>query len=59
MDGQAFLTLGLFDFGSLLLWRDLDPANWPRSGAREPAIAAAADRGQAASSHCRAGRAAG
>jgi hypothetical protein len=26
---RPFLTLGLFDFGAFLLWRDLDPANWP------------------------------
>lgn len=26
---RPFLTLGLFDFGSFLLWRDLDPAAWP------------------------------
>ena len=24
------LTLGLVSFGKILMWRDLDPANWPR-----------------------------
>lgn len=30
---RPYLTLGLFDFGSFLLWRDLDPANWPEGAA--------------------------
>jgi hypothetical protein len=30
---RPYLTLGLFDFGSFLLWRDLDPAVWPPGSA--------------------------
>lgn len=26
---RPYLTLGLFDFGAFLLWRDLDPGVWP------------------------------
>lgn len=26
---RRFMTLGLASFGKILLWRDLDPANWP------------------------------
>lgn len=26
---QRFVTLGLVSFGKILMWRDLDPANWP------------------------------
>ena len=26
---RPYLTLGLFDFGNFLLWRDLDPSIWP------------------------------
>lgn len=33
---RPYLTLGLFDFGSFLLWRDLDPDVWP---ARSPLTA--------------------
>ena len=30
---RPYLTLGLFDFGFVLLWRDLDLANWPEGAA--------------------------
>ena len=29
---RRFVTLGFFDFGKILLWRDLDAANWPEDG---------------------------
>lgn len=31
---RRFVSLGFFDFGKILLWRDLDPAVWP--GGRGP-----------------------
>lgn len=27
---RRFLTLGLVSFGKILMWRDLDPTNWPK-----------------------------